>query len=117
MARKDSAEHYLNLRIEPSTKADFSMFCKQNGLAVAKAIRMFVVYFIEVKEAPFCFTDSVLAEKARRDGEVKVKMPVFLGPDLKEQFRVALGVRDGMSGLVRQFMIYCILHGLPDELV
>ena len=112
MAKNGDMNNYLTVRVSVELRTEFVRFCKSQALSPSQAIALFVQYYIRTKDATCCFINDDAQSVASDKSE---NLAVWLGADDKARF--AELAKPNMSILVRGYMRYCIVNGIPEKVL
>jgi len=97
---------YLMVRISNILKKDFQKFCKNKGLTVSEAVRIFVHYCLENGATPYNIADR---DKHNEDDNL-TRISITMDSELRQKFSDACSKYNlSMSLFLRDFMNECVV--------
>lgn len=97
---------YLMVRISNILKTDFQKFCKNKGLTVSEAVRIFVHYCLENGVAPYNIADQDMYS----ENDNLTRISITMDSELRKRFSEACSKYNlSMSLFLRDFMNECVV--------
>lgn len=103
---------YLTIRVDSGLRTAFAKFCDMHSLTASQVVKLFVLYYIRTQDASFCFkVDANLTDVSDKTET----MAIWLGSNHRQAFTDK--AVPNMSALIRGYMRYCVVHGIPSEIL